>query len=539
MIFSFKRHLLAWVISVASTSLVFAQGVDHTKEVAAPELQWHHSDYDSDGFIGISTRKAYAELLKDKAPKKVVVAIIDSGTESFHPDLKNNIWVNADEIPQNGIDDDKNGYIDDVHGWSFIGGKEGDVDADLLEFTRIYKELHKRFSKTDSSAVAAQDAKDYKRYREMKVNYDERMANAKKEQDQVLGFSMLYEIAYNHVKGLIQKDSLTIADLSAYTPKNDLDVQYVEFLKECIANDALEQVNEWKTRTETQIKCHLSLDFDPRPIVGDNYADVTEKYYGNNHIDGPSGEHGTHVAGIVGATNNTFGIDGICRSAELMVIRCVPNGDERDKDVANAIRYAVDNGARVINMSFGKSFSPQKFAVDEAVRYAESKGVLLVHAAGNDAINIDTEANFPTKFYENGKTCTTWIEVGASGPDKQSLRADFSNYGAKEVDVFAPGVEIYATVPGNGYASFSGTSMASPVTAGVAAAILSYYPELTAQDIKAIILKSSIKYGKEKVAHPNKPEKQLKFKKMSATGGVVNLYTALQLASKWKPGSAK
>ncbi len=539
MIFSLKRHLIALALTVGSASLILAQEVDHTKTIASDELQWHHGDYSKDGVVGISTRKAYEELLKNKPSTKIVVAIIDSGTESFHPDLKDNIWINTDEIPANGIDDDKNGYIDDVHGWSFIGGKDGDVDADLLEFTRIYKDLHKRFSKKDAKSIASDDAKDYKRYLEMKKNYESRLEKAKEEKAQVLGLSLFYEMANKELCSQLKKENLTMADVEAFDPKNDTERQYKEFMKVCIQEDLVSQMAEWKKNADIQIKYQLSLDYDPRSLVGDNYADTKEQFYGNNHIDGPSADHGTHVAGIVGATRNAYGVDGVCENVQLMVIRCVPNGDERDKDVANAIRYAVDNGARVINMSFGKSYSPQKFAVDEAVRYAESKGVLLVHAAGNDSKNIDTQANFPTKFYEDGKACSTWIEVGASGPELKTLPAEFTNYGVKEVDVFAPGVDIYASVPDNKYQKNSGTSMASPVTAGVAATILSYYPELTAKDVKAIILQSSSKYGKTKVVMPGSPKKKVKFKKLSATGGVVNLYEALKLASTWTPGSAK
>jgi subtilisin family serine protease len=539
MIFSIKKHLIAVAILASSASIASAQEVDHTKEEASQEYQWHHGDFNKDGVAGISTYKAYEELLKNKTSQKVIVAIIDSGTESFHPDLKDNIWVNKDEIPDNGIDDDKNGYIDDVHGWSFIGGKDGDVDADLLEFTRIYKDLYKRFGKKDPNSIAPADAADYKRYLEMKKNYDHRLETAKQEKAQALSLSLFYETANKAICTSLKKEKLTVADVENFEPTSDIEKQYKEFMKIAIPEDWGTQLAEWKKNADIQIKYQLSLDYDPRTIVGDNYADTKEQYYGNNHIDGPSADHGTHVGGIVGATNNDFGVDGICQNVELMVIRCVPNGDERDKDVANAIRYAVDNGAKVINMSFGKSYSPQKTAVDEAVRYAESKGVLLVHAAGNDAKNIDKEANFPTKFYDDGTACSTWIEVGASGPELKTLPASFSNYGIKEVDVFAPGVDIYAPVPDNKYAKNSGTSMASPVTAGVAAAILSYYPELTAKDVKAIILQSSIKYGKSKVVMPGSPKKKVKFKKLSATGGVVNLYAALQLAATWKPGSAQ
>jgi subtilisin family serine protease len=268
------------------------------------------------------------------------------------------------------------------------------------------------------------------------------------------------------------------------------------------------------------------------------------------------------VGGIVGASWNGKGMDGVCENAQLMVIRCVPNGDERDKDVANAIRYAVDNGARVVNMSFGKSFSPGKEAVDAAAEYAESKGVLLIHAAGNDSKNIDEQANFPKDTYNDGGECSTWMEIGASGSTVEGLMADFSNYGKKSVDVFAPGVDIYSTVPGGGFKDNSGTSMAAPVASGVAATILSYYPQLTATDVKAIMMQSATDYRKVKIERTverkaigkffarifiskkknEKSEipprtyktKSVRFGDMSVTGGVINLYEALKLAETWK-----
>jgi cell wall-associated protease len=221
----------------------------------------------------------------------------------------------------------------------------------------------------------------------------------------------------------------------------------------------------------------------------------------------------------------------VADNVSIMVIRAVPDGDEHDKDVANAIRYAVDNGAWVVNMSFGKSFSPRKAWVDEAVRYAESKDVLLVHAAGNDAKDIDVEDNFPNNRYgdDRSRTARNWITVGASGPTLKELTASFSNYG-KDVDVFSPGVEIYSTLPGGDqYGNQQGTSMASPVTAGIAALLLSHYPELSAVQVKDVIEKSVTKVT-AKVAKPG-TEDEVSLSDISKTGGIVNAYEALRLAA--------
>ncbi len=531
---------------ITCTALFLSLGIHAISQSNAPEapkatleLQWQHADLTNDKLFGVSAQKAYNELLKGKKPSPIIVAVLDSGTETFHPDLNKNIWMNTDEIPSNGIDDDKNGYIDDVHGWSFIGGKDGDVRGDNLEFTRIYKDLKDRFDQKDAASISSEEKKEYEKYLSFKKQYEDRVAKSKEEKAQYDQFIMFYSMADAAMKGATGKEKYTVEDLKAIQSKDEMTVQFQTVMIQLMEGGIIDQLEDWRNQVEDQVNYSYNLELDTRKIVGDNYADPRERIYGNNHIDGPAAEHGTHVAGIIGATANGFGIDGICPTAQLMIVRCVPAGDERDKDVANAIRYAVDNGAKIINMSFGKAYSPQKQVVDEAVQYAESKGVLLIHAAGNDGKNIDVKDNFPTKIYNNKKSCSTWMEIGASDSDPSKLAASFSNYGKKEVDVFAPGVDVYSTMTNNTYKKNSGTSMASPVTAGVAAALWSYYPQLTAQQVKEILEKSAVKH-KGKVPLPGsateeKPEgKSVSFKKLSRTGGVVNLYEAVKLAEKYK-----
>ena len=524
--------------------------------------QWHMLGA-ADGSAGVGAIRANNELLKGKKASPVVVAIIDSGTETFHEDLRPNIWVNTDEVADNGIDDDKNGYVDDVHGWSFIGGPGGDVSVDNMEFTRIYRDKKARFgSVTDESQVAKADRADYEHYLKMKVEFERRTEEAKGGMMQMAMVEEFSAGAKEAVRQHLGKDDYSVEEVAAIQTDDEFLQAAQGFVIMTMTEDVEAQIAEGKKYYETQAMYQLNTDFDPRSMVGDNYNDINERYYGNNHIDGPEAEHGTHVAGIVGAAWNGKGMDGVCENAQLMVIRCVPNGDERDKDVANAIRYAADNGARIINMSFGKSFSPGKAAVDEAAKYAESKGVLLIHAAGNDSKNIDVQPNFPKDTYNDGGVCGTWMEIGASGPTVQALCADFSNYGKKSVDVFAPGVDIYSTVPGGGYKDNSGTSMAAPVASGVAAVLMSYYPALTAADVKAIMMKSATDYRKVKIERvverkamgkffarifiskkknessemPPRVYKNttVKFGELSITGGVINLYEALKMAETWK-----
>ena len=556
------KNVLIAAVAIAATITCSAQN-----KPTAPSVkdinQWHMLDASADGSLGVSAIRAYNELLKNKTATPVVVAIIDSGTETFHEDLRENIWVNTDELPGNGKDDDKNGYVDDVHGWSFIGGPGGDVSADNLEFTRIYRSEKARFEKvTDASQVAKADRADYEHYIKMKAEYDRRMEEA---QGGLMQIAMVEQFALgakDAVRQHLGKDNYTVEEVAGIETEDEYLAAAKGFVIMTMTEDIDAQIEQGRKYYQTQTDYQLNLDFDPRGMVGDNYNDINERVYGNNHIDGPEAEHGTHVGGIVGAVWNNIGMDGICGSAKLMVIRCVPEGDERDKDVANAIRYAVDNGARVINMSFGKSFSPGKSAVDEAAKYAESKGVLLVHAAGNDTKDIDVQPNFPKDTYNDGGVCSTWLEIGASGRIVETLTADFSNYGKKSVDVFAPGVDIYSTIPGNNYKDNSGTSMAAPVASGVAATIMSYYPNLSATDVKAIMMKSAVNYGKVKMERTVERKamgkffarifigkkkndsseippriyktKSVRFSDMSITGGVINLYEAIKMAETWK-----
>jgi subtilisin family serine protease len=271
-------------------------------------------------------------------------------------------------------------------------------------------------------------------------------------------------------------------------------------------------------------------------ITMDDETNLNDRNYGNNDIMASTPMHGTHCSGIIAAArNNGKGMDGIADNVRIMMLRAVPDGDEHDKDIANAIRYAVDNGAQIISMSFGKDFSPNKQWVDDAFRYAESKNVLLVHAAGNDAKNVDNEDNFPSPVYINGKgRANNVITVGASGDTKNGgLTASFSNYGKKEVDVFSPGVRIYATLPGgNTYGNLQGTSMACPLVAGIAALTLEYFPTLSAKQLKYVIEKSA-QQPDYKVSKPGSDE-MVNLSDISKTGGIVNAYETLKLASTLK-----
>lgn len=496
----------------------------------APQ-NWFNLDYKTNKVYGVSTEKTYNELLKNKKSKPVIVAVIDGGTEVNHEDLKEVIWTNKAEIAANGIDDDKNGYIDDLYGWNFIGGKDSNVVEDNLEIARVYYQFNDKFKNTTESNLQDADRKDFSLYKKAASIFMSRYKNAER----------MY-IIYSKIEEriLVMKTALgtetpSSKSVKAYAIVDPFDNPAKEMVLSTVKqkkkiSDLLTEITEGKTHFKKQLDFQLSGTFDTRKIVGDQYANSTEKYYGNNQVSGPNGDHGTHVAGIIAALrNNNLGMNGVSNNTQIMVLRVVPDGDERDKDIANAIRYAADNGAKIINMSFGKALSPQKWVVDEAVKYAISKDVLLVHAAGNDNSNIDTIENYPTAKFANTNTkATAWIEVGASSWKlKKELTASFSNFGKNTVDVFAPGVDIYSCIPESKYASFNGTSMAAPVVAGMAAVLRSYFPEITAEQTKALILESSIKYTK-KVYIPSTKTKVM-LSDICVSGGIANLYNAVKL----------
>ena len=495
---------------------------------------WWLLDPATDRIAGIGVTRAYRELLAGKQPKRsVVVAIIDSGADIAHPDLDGNRWVNADEVAGNRRDDDGNGYVDDVHGWNFIGGPDGrHVDYDTYEVTRAYAAL-RRYENARADTLSPAARAEYERWRSVRAEYQAKRAEAAQLVQQLRTFAPAAERIVAILRRAVGGDSLGLSRVAALRSSDPTVAEARRVYRELARGGLeLERVGEELEGAEKRLRYSLDPAFDPRPIVGDDFANGTERGYGNPDVEGPAADHGTHVSGIAGAERgNGLGIDGIAPAIRLMQIRAVPQGDERDKDVANAIRYAVDNGAQIINLSFGKDLSPRKHLVDAAVRYADSAGVLMVHAAGNDGHDITRERNFPTRVYENGDSARLWIEVGASSwQGADLLAAPFSNYGRGRVDVFAPGNDILSTVQGGGYRRFGGTSMAAPVVTGVAALLMAYYPDLSAAQVRQIILDSATRFPDQSVARPGSESGRVRFAELSATGGIVNAYEAVRLA---------
>ena len=542
-------QILCLSIVLFISSKIQAQGYTTVDSLNKTYLNWYNLDPEIDKIQGASVDRAYKELLKDKSPKKkIVIAVIDGGVDTAHVDLKGKIWTNKDEIPDNGVDDDNNGYVDDVYGWNFIGNAKGEnITGENLEYVStvkkgnlIYKNIKPVVSIAEPSIneIPASQQNDYKTYLICRTKYNQESEKYRSEIKKMEALKEKLNAAENKIKVLLGKNMFTQQDVYNIRSKDKDIKQAKDFLlslyKEGLSRDILNGTIKYDS---TYLGKFLNLELNPRKIVGDKPEDITDIKYGNNNVKGPDPGHGTLVAGIIAANrDNNIGINGIAENVEIMALRVVPDGDERDKDVALAIRYAVDNGANIINMSFGKAFSPQKEFVDDAVKYAERHNVLLVHTAGNDGVNNDSFPHFPNMKFDDGSFSKNKITVGASSLNlNKNFAAYFSNYG-QCVDLFAPGVKIMSLLPENRYHIANGTSFSCPVVSGVAALVWSYYPELTAVQLKEIILKSSTPHPKLKVYCPNKKtpkKKKIKFSKLCKTGGTVNAYKALIMAEKF------
>lgn len=496
---------------------------------------WAHADLATDTIPGMSVNKAY-KFLEGKTGETVIVAVVDSGIDIEHEDLKDVLWTNPNEIAGNGIDDDKNGFIDDIHGWNFLGGN-GVSAPEQLEITRLYANLKSRFEGKTIDNITPEEKTGFEKYQKYSKVFEKASARHFKTMERLTQINKNFA----GVKKFLGKDTFTSEDLQAVkTEDKKLQAQIGDILGllgRGIDEKAFLEYYEGQKKNK-----NYDLEFDGRAIVGDKPQDITDTTYGNNNVIGSKDDeiHGTHVSGIILASrNNGVGMNGVAHNAKLMSVRAVPDGDERDKDVALAIRYAVDNGAKVINMSFGKSYSPYRHWVFDAIKYAEKHDVLLVHAAGNSSKNIDIEDNWPNDSMDKVLEITdNVLTIGAMSVNyNENLPASFSNYGKLNVDVFAPGVQIYSTFPKNEYQKISGTSMASPEVAGIAALVRSYYPQLSASQVKHIIMNSGTALDMEVLLPGSKSKenptgKKVKFSELSISGKVANAYNALVLADK-------
>lgn len=546
---------------IPTLAIAFAVGTVNAQapaQVNPDKLKgWYLKDQATDSMAGISLNKAYQFLQsQNRKSTPVIVAVIDSGIDTTHEDLKGILWHNTKEIPGNGKDDDGNGYVDDVIGWNFLGNKDGrNLEKAASEKARVYHQYKSLYAGKiiDTTTLTKDEKYQYNMWKRAAAEIDQSTEDAAQLMMMTKMLSTIKKLDSTIASEGGQKEytALELEKLQmtsgegrrAKTTFLNL-MQALPFGSEVKNTFIIQTLGEEVEKMDDDAKAKDVPPINYRAeIIKDDYNNFNDRYYGNGDVMGASSMHGTHVSGIIAASrNNGKGIDGIADNVQIMMIRAVPNGDEYDKDIALAIHYAVDNGAKVINMSFGKGFSPQKQWVDDAIKYAASKDVLLVHAAGNDSKNIDSTENYPSTNFLDGSSANNVITVGASTDPliAQNYVATFSNYGKVGVDIFAPGNQIYSTLPGgNTYGFLDGTSMASPVVAGVAALVRSYFPKLTAQQVKQVIRQSATTLGADALVYKPGTQDLVSLSDLSNTGGLLNAYGAVKAAEELSANTPK
>jgi len=499
---------------------------------------WYHKDYETDTIPGISLDKLYESGMLNNTDEMIIVAVLDTKLDIEHKDLKTQIWKNIDEIASNGIDDDQNGYIDDINGWDFLSNSDGEyVKFQSQEYVRIVQKYKDAFEDQDSSSVQSDDLENFKLYKQAEKELQKTII----EYENILSYYTetldKFNKADKNFKEILQADVYDIQDIDdiLVQSKDSLVISEGEFLKYFISNDWNSNIFENGIELISgALNINLNLDYDYRSIIGDNYEDITDIYYGSNVVSGDVPfQHSTPVSGVIGANrSNGFGIKGFSDNIKIMPVTMVSWGDETDKDIAVAIRYAVDNGAKIINMSWGKKYSMNEEWIASAFNYAAEHDVLLVHGSGNDGSNNDTITVYPNDQMKGIAYDDNYIEVGASSYNVDStLITSFSNYGSENVDVFAPGIKIYTTDVNQKYISTRGTSLAAPLVSGLAALLRLHFPKLTAAEIKGIIMESGTKFDIPVQIRNNEGSiEKVSFQTLSKSGKIINAYNAFLLA---------
>ncbi len=548
----FKKALFTIILSAlilgcdtpAALVTVAVENVDSNPLKVAPlteaqEKSWAAKDLIKDTIPGMSIEKTYTEILPGKSGVQTIVAVIDSGIDINHEDLKNVIWTNPKEIPNNGKDDDHNGYIDDIHGWNFLG----DVETEQLELARIIDRYDPEFKGKTVAQIPANKRSLFTTYQKARSERTKKYQELQGDNQEYTTLLGQVKTAHNAVSKKIGKENYTSKDLKAIPNPNEQMQNYIAFLSQMLQFEDsvpifIKSLEDYLEYLDGRLK-NYALGVNYRKVLGDDPYDITDTSYGNNNVIGPKPEgarHGTHVSGIIAAQrSNGIGMDGVANNnIKIMAIRAVPSGDEYDKDIALAIRYAVDNGAKVINTSFGKYYAQNPEWVYDAIQYAAKNDVLIVNAAGNEGLNLDDPAN---RVYPNdqlditSEMSDTFLTIGALDDTYGSeIVASFSNFGKSNVDIFAPGDNIWSTTPNNTYEFLGGTSMAAPNVAGIAAMLRSYYPKIKAKRIKQIIITSGLSITNAVIVAGD-PTKRAKFNELSKSGKIANMYNAFKLAA--------
>ncbi len=501
-------------------------------------ISWHHKDIFNDSIPGISLEKANKELLKGRKNNEIIIAVIDTEIDTNHEDLKEKIWINPKEISNNGIDDDNNGYVDDIHGWNFLGNDKGEnVIYSNFEYVRLIRKFASKYRNINEVEIANKEDKDFEIYKKSLAVLEKTLADSKTSLGRFSDYLERLKRKQDSLKAFFSLDTITKETLnSVQTDDTIIEKQRKKVIEYITTGYSEKATTGYIEQIKKRIETSANIEYQERKVIGDIPDDITNTNYGNNNVSSNSEKlyHGTLVSGIIAAKrNNEIGLDGIIDNVKIMPLCISAYGDEHDKDIALAIRYAVDNGAKVINMSSGKSFSMYQEWVNSSLKHAEENDVLFITSAGNNNLNLDSPK---VSYYPNDKkeTIESFITVGASSYIlKDGLKHKTSNYGNQNVDLFAPGNKLYTTMPKNKYRSIGGTSMAASVVSGIAALIRSYFPNLTAPQVKEILMKSGVSYNIDvEITQEDGTKKMVPFSELSKSGKIVNAYNALLLAEK-------
>ena len=417
--------------------------------------------------------------------------------------------------------------------WNYLGPVG---TAKGTEPFREYKRLRPRFKDADTSRLTLSAKAEYAYYKQMEraARLDTYIKFTEYQRIRSDAFRIcdsLMRLKYGDRETTVADfQRLELADTTGLAlPLSIAASTPVMFTPDMPWHEALEKIDSEYRLSAVRVASLDSLNDDPHIKLGNRPDDFRNFRYGNNLI-GDDPYHGTMVAGVIAACAATAGE--LPRPVKILSVRAIPEGDEYDRDVAAAIRYAVDNGAEVVNMSFGKYLSPHRDEVLAAMKYARSKDVLLVMASGNDGVNVDVRPIFPTCRDTKGRRLENQIVVGASTPDGRV--ASFSNYGAENVDLLAPGENVRSTAPEGGYDTAQGTSIAAPIVSGVAAVLRSFYPDLSAREIREILIRTVTHFPADEMPVPGKSEtsRMIQGRQVCLGGGILNAQAAMKEASK-------
>lgn len=535
------------------------------------EKTWYNCSFDEDGVYGAEVDMALDFLKGKKRKKTPVIALIGVGMDIEHEAIKHAIWTNPKEKPD-GKDNDKNLYVDDIHGWNFLMGKDGSMLANTnMTSDREFYRLRGKYSNlfywpTEDYYIEISDEGNISEVAPPE-NIEEFRYFQRLWREGSIGFNKRLWLSFYNSRAMLRRvdqemrkqfpdKKLTRQDFGTVVQSMQPDMRQHEkmALASLTVSVGMHRTDDWDTifsmlqNSTTQDRYRDSYqkgfdraDFGARQrILGDAPNDITDYPYGNNNVFTFQARADVMKAGIIaGKRNNGIGVDGIADFAKIMsLVTCAETGEPYTKDMALAIRYAVEKGADIIVLAFqSKLYSPlDQTVMYEALRYAEKKGALVIVPTGQSSSDVDKTAFFPNRFMGENEL-TNFMTVSIS--DKQGKPSQQSNYGAQGIDLFAPGIDIYVADVGDTYQNTSSSQLGAGVVAGVAALVKGYYPHLTGSQLRKLLIENVTlrkEVNVEKVIMVEKEQKQvlLSFEELCFSGGIVSAYKAVLAADKMK-----